>query len=220
MIHVYAFAERLRALPPIDGVDGAGLETVEIADVAAVFSRRRQQTSSETLQTDALAHGTVVDALRGSAATVVPVRFGEELDDDEAVGQTVGARLGEIRRTFDRVRGCDEIGLRVWGGARAATGRAVSGTAYMQTRHAAESKRRDTVDGLHVQLSSIAREARAASTSTSDRELFSAAYLVASSRLQELRAAVDAFTDANPELTVVCTGPWAPFNFTDEEQPR
>ena len=70
---------------------------------------------------------------------------------------------------------------------------------------------------LHRRLSSIARESQAAENPMFDRELFSAAYLVRSSRLRDLRAAVDMFADAHPELTVVCTGPWAPFSFTGGE---
>jgi hypothetical protein len=218
MIHVYAFAERLRALPAVEGVDGAALEMVTTDDVAAVFSRRQRQTTNDTLQADALTHGTVVDALRDSAVVVVPVRFGEELLDDAALKKAVGEQAGTIRRTFDRVRDCDEVGVRVWDRPLGPARPAASGAAYLHERRAAERRRRETVEQLHRQLSTIAREARVTESFTLERELLSAAYLVPSSRLRELRATVGGFIDAQPELTVVCTGPWAPFSFTGGER--
>jgi hypothetical protein len=49
------------------------------------------------------------------------------------------------------------------------------------------------------------------------REQLVAAYLVQRTRLDELRAVVDAFAERHRDLTVVCTGPWAPFSFAQEE---
>ena len=219
MIHVYAFAEDVRELPALDGVDGAPVEQLVVDDVTTVFSRRAGSSAGETLREDALAHGAVVDALLANAAAVIPVRFGETLPDDAGLGEAVRGRLPAIHRSFERVRGCVEVGIRVWGGEDDAddAGAAPSGTAYMRRRAAVEAERRDAAENLHRELDTITRAAAVAAPPPAGRERFSAAYLVPADRLDDVRAAVERFAARHPELTVLCTGPWAPYSFGDEE---
>ncbi|MGN6797815.1 MAG: GvpL/GvpF family gas vesicle protein [Gaiellaceae bacterium] len=201
MMHLYAFAERLGDLPGVDGLDGAPLERLLVEDVHAVFSRRTAETSRDTLRRDALAHGAVVEALTARAAAVAPVRFGELVADDDALAESLRARLPELRRAFDRVRDCVEVAVRVHEPEHRGE-RPANGTAYMHA--AARAPRRDE---LHDELTSLAREARLA------RE--SAAYLVAGSRIVDVGRAVVRLAAAHDDVTVVCTGPWAPFSFVE-----
>ena len=219
MIHVYAFAEEVGDLPELDGVDGAPVERLLVDDVAAIFSRRTESSDAGTLRRDALAHGAVVDALLAAAATVIPVRFGEEVPDTAELGKTVRGRLPAIRRGFERVRGCVELGVRVWGAAAEPEppGSAKSGTAYLRRRAAVEAERRDAAEGLHRRLDTIARAAVVAASASPGRERFSAAYLVPADRVDDVRAAVERFGADHPDLTVLCTGPWAPYSFGGEE---
>jgi hypothetical protein len=208
VIHVYAFAEQLGDLPPVSGLDGASLERLRVDDVDAVFSRRTGETSRETLRDDALAHGAAVEALADQATAVAPVRFGEQFPDEQALAAVLEERLPTLRRTFDRVRDCVEVAVRVHEPPVPVESRPDSGAAYMRLRAAAESARRDSVDVLHRELSALAREARV--------ERSSAAFLVLADRLDEVKLTVDRFAESHGDLTLVCTGPWAPFSFVEE----
>lgn len=208
MIHVYAFADGLRGLPEIRGLDGAPLETVSIDDVCTVFSRRMHAGSAEALRDEALEHGAVVDALLRTSEAVVPVRFGEPIADTEALRSSVHARAKSIRRSFDQVRGCVEIGLRVWGEQEKHAHHA-TGADYLRAR-AGQSR---AVDELHGAIERRARDVRLDNRPHLGTELFAAAYLVPDARVAEVGALVDRFADDHPSLTAVCTGPWAPFSF-------
>jgi hypothetical protein len=208
VIHVYAFAEELRGLPDVPALDDAELERLRVEDVDAVFSRRAGETSRETLRRDALTHGEVVEALTSRSAAVVPVRFGEVLPDEAALEQSLRDRLPMLRRAFDRIRGCVEVAVRVHDRPEPVDVRPTSGAAYMRLRAAAESGRRDSVDELHRQLEALAREARV--------ERGSASFLVAATALDGVRSTVDRFAASHGDLTLVCTGPWAPFSFVED----
>lgn len=208
MIHVYAFADDLRSLPAIRGIDGAPLECVSVDDVFTVYSRREGPASAERVREEALEHGAVVDALVRESAAVVPVRFGEVAEDAEALQDSVRARVGSIRRSFDRVRGCVEVGLRVWGEPETIS-TATTGSDYLR----AHAGRQHVVDALHTDLERCARDVRPDNPPRIGSELFSAAYLVEAERLGEVAAVVNRFGGEHPELTVVCTGPWAPYSF-------
>lgn len=210
MIHVYAFAERLIGLPALTALDGARLERLCVEDVDAVFSRRADATSRDVLQRDALIHGAVVDALRERSAAVLPVRFGEVVRDETALAELLRELLPVIRRTFDRVRGCVEIAVHVEDHLETAVGSPATGTEYMRLRAAEESRRRASIDALHSVVSGLTRDARV------ERDRLSGSYLVPEDRLDDIQAAIDRFESDHSDLTVVCTGPWAPFSFGSE----
>lgn len=217
MIHVYAFTEELDEPPESEGVDGAPLECLSVDGVTAIFSRRRGTSSAETLRDDALAHGAVVESLMERGRAVVPVRFGEVLLDDAALGASLRARVDSLRDVFGRVRGCVEVSLRVWDADAPAAATAATGTDYMRLRLAEETRRRAAAETLHRRLADVSRAARVQEGAAEGRQRFAGAYLVQEERLHEARRAVDEFAAAHPELTVVCTGPWPPFNFVTGE---
>jgi hypothetical protein len=214
VIHVYAFADELRGLPELDGVDGAPLERREVDGFEAVLSRRTRRTDDGSLQTDALAHGGVVEALVELAAAVLPVRFGEGADDERELVQTVGERSPELRRALGRVRGCVEVGLRVAGSEQPRLAPAATGAAYMRALRTAEEERRDTIGALHDELAVLSREARIEAPAPAGA--FAAAYLVERDGVPAVRGRAARFAAAHPQLAVLCTGPWAPYSFVGE----
>ena len=216
MIHVYAFAERLGELPESSGLDGAPLERRSVDDVIAVFSRRVRSTSPETLRDDALAHGAVVEALMERAAAVVPVRFGEVVADEEVLDASVRARIATLRRTFDGIRDCVEVSLRVWERDAPGPSAPATGGEYMRARAAAEAERGDAIEGLHREVSTLARAVSVRGGVADARERLAAAYLVPAGRVEEARRLVAAFAETHGDLTVLCTGPWPPFSFVEE----
>jgi hypothetical protein len=215
VIHVYAFAEQLRALPELDGVDGAPLERRQVDGFDAVVSRRARTSDASSLRGDALAHGVVVEALVGLAASVLPVRFGEGAGDEPALGRLLAERSPELRRALDRVRGCVEIGLRIAGDDAARPAPAATGVAYMQGLREVEEERRRTIGALHEELTRLARETRIDAPVPAGLR-FSAAYLVDRGALAAARDRTDRFASGNPQLSVLCTGPWAPYSFAEE----
>jgi hypothetical protein len=197
MIHLYAFADGLRDLPAVEGLDSAPLESRRLDGLDAVFSRRDHESTGESLHADAVVHGKVVEALVDRAAAVLPVRFGELSPDDEALARAVRERAAGLRRGLDHVRGCVEIGVRI---SSVDAIVATTGTEYMRLRREASGQE------LHAQLRRLAREARSGAES--------AVYLVPRETLATVRDCAQRFARGHPQLTVVCTGPWAPYSFT------
>lgn len=207
MIHVYAFAEGLQELPDVAGLDGVPLESRTVDGFDAVVSRRDGSTRGASLRADAITHGTVVEALVERATAVLPVRFGEESPDEESFARLVLGRSPHLRRSLDHVRGCVEVGVRLLSAGEPVRDRPSTGTEYMLARRAAGAGYHE----LGEQLLTLVREVRAAQDA--------AAYLVPRLNVDAVRASVQRFADAHPELTVVCTGPWAPYSFVGESEP-
>ena len=208
MIHVYAFAEDLRELPPLDGIDGARLEVRTIEGVDTVVSMRADERGEGSLRADALVHGQVVEALAQRASAVLPVRFGESSPDDVSLDRTVRERLPGLRLGLERVRGCVELGLRIGEPQASLRPPPANGTDYML----ALAERRRTVERLHRKLERLSREARL--RHAGDR--YSGAYLVPRPSLGAAQELVQRFAAEQPELSVLCTGPWAPYSFAQE----
>ena len=202
MIHVYAFTDELRELPPLDGIDGAPLELRTVDGLHAVVSRRSGRTDSESLRSDALVHGTVVEALADRGAAVLPVRFGEEATDDDALGATVVRRAETLKRRLERVRGCVELGLRIVTPIRPT---ATTGAEYMRALRGEDVE----IDGLHRELAELSREA---SLRRVGRDRLGA-YLLPRASIGSAQAKAERFARDHPSLTVLCTGPWAPYSF-------
>ena len=207
MIRVYAFASQLERLPDLSGVGGAPLEARALEDVTAVVSREVGPRSGDPRE-DAVAHGLVVEGLTVLARAVLPVRFGERFADDSTLARELQSRLGGIRRALVRVSGCVEIGVRVAAATPPRSAVAATGTDYMHERLARLAEHDAITYELHERLEDLSRASVQASHGA-----FEAAYLVERSQLDVVQAAVRRFAASHPELTVVSTGPWAPYSF-------
>src|SRR5262249_43947075 len=132
--------------------------------------------------------------------------------DDSALARDLQGRLPGIRRALERVSGCVEIGVRVAAAmpSRPAVG-APTGTVYMHERLARLAEQGPITHEPHENLEDLSRASVQAS-----RGGFEGAYLVDRSRLDAALAAMRRFAAAHPELTVVSTGPWAPYSFGAE----
>jgi len=207
MIHVYAFVERLERLPDVAGIGASPIEQ-HGTGVAAIVSRHADVHRGDP-RVAAVAHGRVVEALTGLTQAVLPVRFGETFGDQSELADVMRGREAQIRAALEHVRGCVELGVRVAGEAlqRPATV-AADGTDYMKSRLALLAERDAITHGLHERLETQSR----ASVRT-ERGGFEASYLVERECLEAAQETVRGFAAAHPELTVVCTGPWAPYSF-------
>jgi hypothetical protein len=202
VIALYAFTLELDDLPQIDGIDGATLIRLDLDELTAVGSRHAAPPLGEP-RAQALAQGLVVEALTALSAAVLPVRFGETFADERALAEAVRERADELHRALELVRGCAEIGVCISGSDdEPPAAQAESGTAYMRARLADET----CVGALHERLTPVAR----ATTTPRGGE---AAYLVERPRVAVVMQRVEDFAASHPELSVSCTGPWAPYSF-------
>ena len=199
MISLYAFVGGLREL------SGAPkLEAVRAAGLVAVIGR--------DVDDDALQHGLVVQELLDCADAVLPARFGERFPDVDALVAAVGEHAGELRRRLAHVEGCVELAVRVGRPAEERPRRAADGSAYMRMQLRAASADAAAGSALHELLVRCARAAVVADNGAS-RFVHDASYLVERGAVDAFAARVDAYATAHPELSLVCTGPWAPATF-------
>jgi hypothetical protein len=185
VIHLYAFATGLRSLPAAGGVGGAPLATCVLGNVTAVVSPEDEERERPQA---ALEHGLVVEALRECAVAVLPVRFGERFASETALVEQVAPRLERIERQLRLVAGCVEIGVRL----------------------PADD---DALGELRDELGPRARDVAVARRGTPPRD--DVGFLVARSDVERFTGEVQRFVDRHPELTVLCTGPWAPYSFAE-----
>jgi hypothetical protein len=158
---------------------------------------------------------TVLDA-------VLPVRFGTLLPDDAALAETLARRQPEFLRALDRVAGCEQMTLRVWGETPATAPMAAEagggpGTRYLAGRRQAHERARRVpeVEPLRRRLGDLVREERA---ERHDRPplLATVQHLIARGTGARYVDATNAARDSVRPWRVSVTGPWLPYAFGEE----
>jgi hypothetical protein len=188
-------------LVPVDGLAAVCMPAGETEMSAEAFWR----------------HEEVVEALMADR-DLLPVRYGTQLEDEDAVARAVGERRDELAAALERVRGSVELSVRVMrAGAQSTVLPAAdpsSGAEYLRLRAHADASRERTSRGLHGPLSEFAR----ASVEGQPRpqELFRAAYLVGRDGVERFAAEVARLQQANPGISILCTGPWPPYSFVEQ----
>jgi hypothetical protein len=213
VIHLYAFADQLERVPTMPGIDDAPLEARAFGDVVAVTSRHATRLQA-AVRAHVVRHGAVVSALLESARAVLPARFGEDYADDDALAAALSPRLSGLRRRLGEVASHVEVGLRVVDHAGAASVRPERGAEYLRALMPSLQRRDLVVSELHGPVVARAAEHRL-SPALEGSSLHRAAYLVARDDVPAVTAIVERFAESHPELTVLCTGPWAPYNFAE-----
>jgi Gas vesicle synthesis protein GvpL/GvpF len=211
---VYAIIESPQP-PAIDerGLDGRPLRTVAEDELAAVVS---EQSGSRVARSAANLwdYEQVMERLMAER-TILPMRFGTVLDDDEAVRAMIRERSDQLRDGLDRVRGAVELGVRAgWRESprpETENGGAGNGTAYMLERLALHRQACDVVDRLDP-LAGLARDIRLRLLGQEDLPVLEA-YLVGREHVQEFTECVREIDERHPEIELVCTGPWPPYSF-------
>jgi Gas vesicle synthesis protein GvpL/GvpF len=207
VLYLYAFAAAPVPAPDVVGIDGAPVRAELLDGLAAVVSEHDAVEPSEEA---VLAHARVVEAIAATNDAVLPARFGGLHRDEQALRQAVAGRR-ELVDALERVRGCVELGVRVFGDP-APPGAAASGAAYMRGR----LERRRALDGLaqelHQPLAGLCRDSTVVVGAT-PRLLLTAAYLIERGQVEVFRAALETLETRHPDLGVVCTGPWPPYSF-------
>jgi len=207
VIHVYALTEPVPALPDVSGIANRPLAQVVVGRVAAVVSRHEDAAEVEVSEESLWAHEAVVEALMADRA-VLPVRFGGDFGEKDALRVDLEPRLDELERDLARLRGRVELGVRVLARERAEA--PVSGRDYLLGR--AEEQAR--AGRIHERLAALAVESSVAPAAGGEFVL-TGNYLVERDAVAAFAAEVDRLAAEEPEVELVCTGPWPPYSFVD-----
>jgi len=191
----------------------------------------------EWVSARALAHERVVEHFAAHAAdpTVLPMKLFTLFTSEERAKADVAARRGEIARTFDRLRGAREWGVRVSFDPAAARGAGAvstgSGPASGRDFLVRKKERRDAaaelarsaeqaVEEVYRALAARARDARRREPipEAGARLLLDAAFLVPRDGAAAFEAALaeSAGRLAACGCAATLTGPWPPYNFLAE----
>ena len=194
------------------------LRRIEIVPVGGLFAAGERFPALPALTEEALRrqHRIVVRLSRLSKA-VLPVRFGAFMTDDE-LPQIVRARRAVLLRALKRVRGRDQMTVRIFGPALEVlpAGRPSSGSDYLRARAAA----------LRPALTPGARALVKAVSSVVDAQRVSGSrggvqltidHLVRRSNVARYRRLLSSCVEElQPHIDVAVSGPWPPFAFAPD----
>jgi hypothetical protein len=189
----------------------APLRTVASHALTAVYA----SVAARELSPDQLWHyEQVVEALMEDR-DLLPLRFGTWLDDEHAVARALEERHRDLARALDNVRGAVELSVRVLDGQPQASpaDAADTGAGYLRAKAQTAAAQARAVRAVHEPLARLARAT--AQKSGRGREVMRAAYLVDRSAVERFVECVAGLERSNPDLRLLCTGPWPPYSFSE-----
>lgn len=222
------------------GISESPVYTISYKDVCTVVSNIPFQKMESSIN-DIVAHQRVVEAARATGATVLPVRFGVILKNEESVKKLIASSQKDYRAKIAQLRGKDEIGIKVLldksGLKKIETmaqeqseeiqkikqeiACAQPGTSYflkLRLQDAVKSetlKKIDKMTGeINTTLGGVAEDTMMLKNELGEI-VFNGAYLVDRKRMQEFDAKVKelrAKFEYNG-MTIHQSGPWAPYSF-------
>lgn len=216
---------------PVDVVEEGSLAAVAaevpLAEFGADVLPQRLEDRA-WLEQKVRVHEDVLASFVGGA--VVPLRFGALYSDVADLRRMLDERASFFSATLERLRGMVEIGVKAWlepSAAVAETTPASGGRAYLEGRRtelARGARRGAFVQEAHERLLQLAaagvvnRPQPRELTGRDEEMLLNAAYLVEAddvSVAQEVARLAPAA--AQLAIALELTGPWAPYNFVDED---
>ncbi len=218
MLYVYAITDARRE-PGRPGLHGAPVRGFGAEPPFAMASEHRDSPAHPD-EADLWAHERIIEDLM-HRSTVLPMRFGSTVPDEESLLRILGERRGEFERLIDRVRGGVELSVRAQViAAQPVPAQSVAladaggpGTAYLLERREIQGRVDDALARIHEPLASLSRQS-ARKTGGLMPGAFKGAYLVDRDRVEEFRARVGQLTDEIEGARIVCTGPWPPYSFS------
>ncbi|HVG06126.1 MAG TPA: GvpL/GvpF family gas vesicle protein [Thermoanaerobaculia bacterium] len=108
-LYLYAVIDEEPAVPLGAGLAGEPLRLVRCGELLVVAGEAEPKITPENLA----AQDAVVRRL--SVTAVLPIRFGEKAQDEEELCKLLKPRISDLVAALDRVRGCEQMTLRVFG---------------------------------------------------------------------------------------------------------
>lgn len=224
MIYVYAILEGASVdAGDSRGIDGQPVWFVQRGNLTVACTRHEIARMAPTAQ-NVLGHERVVEQFMRHAV-LLPTRFATTFDSEHALLDLLARHEPELIDALDRVRGCDELGVRVLRPPE--TERQVetpshqSGREYLLRRSAQERIGADfdrRAQALHERLSTLARASSCRLLKT-PASILSGAYLVVREDTGRFRESVNQLALENGDLRLLCTGPWPAYNFAPVLKP-
>jgi hypothetical protein len=181
----------------------------------------------------ALAHEGVVEHVAHSrSATVIPMKLFTMFSRIDRAVAAMRARSRELDRVFNRIKGCEEWGVRVTQSDQRPSSRRTSaprtGAAFLAARSRQRDESRNAIreaaeaaDAAFVSLSEIARDRRRRMDEAlgGRAPLLDAAFLVPARRRARFHAAAERLAKgvARSGGEMILTGPWPAYNFVGAE---
>lgn len=112
-LYLYVFVESAADIPAMEGILRERLRMVRCGELLVVTGEI-ETTPTITPETLA-AQDAVVRRLGEQAEAILPVRFGETVRDEEELCKLLKPRAASLLQALERVRGCEQMTLRVFG---------------------------------------------------------------------------------------------------------
>jgi Gas vesicle synthesis protein GvpL/GvpF len=210
-VYLYAITDNPRARLP------KNLALVPVEGIAGVYGPATQE-ELQTSEASLWAHEAVVEALMEEGA-VLPARFGTVLESVDRLRDELVSRQQEFGRALDRVRGRVELGVRaVWPERAAADAPAESGRGYLARKLEEEQAATEAAEALHEPLARLAVDSTIRVGHSPYLTLI-ASYLVERQEVTRFRDEAERLGRTLDGITLACTGPWPPYNFTAAQAP-
>jgi hypothetical protein len=180
----------------------------------------------------ALAHEAVVEHFASRTGTsVIPMKLFTMFSSPDRASVDLAARWPDIKAVLDRIRGCNEWGIRVMKQPARTQGAAMrgasSGTAFLAAKKRARDDARaglvkaaDAAEDAFESLAKLAREAhrREPPETATSPPLVDAAFLVSDSRTERFRTAARRLAKSCRQAgaDLILTGPWPAYNFVQQ----
>jgi Gas vesicle synthesis protein GvpL/GvpF len=187
-----------------------GLRLVRCGEVGAVVA----ESEPVPVTPEALAaHDAVVRRLADRFDALLPVRFGERVKDETELAKLLGPREAQLSETLERVRGCAQMTLRVFGdpepapAVERAADQGGPGTRYLETRRRARS-----LPEIKLLLDALRPLLRGEHTVRHDQGSFlgTTYHLV---RREDVPAYLATVREVETGRRVTVSGPWPPYAF-------
>jgi hypothetical protein len=213
VIYLYAVTEAGAGVPRCRGLDDQPVRKVACPEVAGLCSEHSAR--SFPPHPDAISrHEEVVEAAM-RLGPVLPARFGTTFTNDSGLLDVLGREQGRLRRGLERVRGCVELAVRV---ELPAPSRASveDGLGYVRTQLVRRQEREAVAARTLQPLAGHAVRTQIPGLG-SDLGTLRASYLVREDDVPRFADEVRALADRHSDLSLSCTGPWAPYSFVGDE---
>ena len=235
--YVYGITPAELEPPDLAGLGGEELRLIVLDELAAVVST----TGDEPLRATSAglkAHTRVLDAL-AAETTVLPLRFGTVLADDDAViDEMLTPNVDQLQELLENLDGHVQLTVKVFSDEDQVVGEIVKSdpriarlwkkvqgvppaAAYydrielgQQIHHEIQARRDAAAEPLFDALAPLAAGAQAKKPAQ-DLIILDADFLVERDRIDEFDAEVDALAKARPELQFRYLGPMPVYSFAD-----
>ncbi len=218
------------ALSKVEAIDCGGI-TCWVSWVPGVdFEQNlaRNMENLDWLAEASVAHQRAVSAIaRGTE--ILPARFGTVFRSETSLRQHVRGRARFLKRDFERVRGADEWGVKVFGvplNARPIP-KVRTGKDYLKAKSALLPKKREPLHAngdlakFYQALKRVASEtATVGNISSGQRGLaFQTSLLVKRAHRKKLESVLKKFSETwESRRRIECTGPWPPYSFVSRPE--